>query len=494
MSDRQPESVTELLRALVALREEVARDGRAIFADWRPRIERRGFAASALNFAHYLALRRRDLRPLQRQLMAFGLSSLGRAESRVLPTLDAVAASAAAIAGGGTRRRPSLRQFFRGEARLRHETTRLFGPRRSNRPGCILVTLGAEAAETPDLVRRLAEHGADAVRINCAHDDPDIWARMVAHVRAAEAGVGRRLPVLMDLAGPKIRTADVIVPPDRARLFVGDELLLRRAGNAPGEAEAPFQAACTIPQILDRLTVGDRVSLDDGKLRGAILRQVPAGWVVGFDAGRDKGLKLAPEKGLNFPEVELGLEPLTGEDLAALDFVVTHADLVGLSFVETAAHVAEVQEAIAARRPDWRTLALVAKIETPRAVRNLPEIIVQAAGRQPTGVMIARGDLAVEMGFERVAEIQEEILWLCEAAHIPAIWATQVLEDLVKKGLPSRGEMTDAAMAGRAECVMLNKGANVVAGVDALDRLLLRMGEHQSKKTPILRALKSWIR
>ncbi|HUU25606.1 MAG TPA: pyruvate kinase [Methyloceanibacter sp.] len=117
---------------------------------------------------------------------------------------------------------------------------------------------------------------------------------------------------------------------------------------------------------------------------------------------------------------------------------------------------------------------------------------MQGAARQPFGVMIARGDLAVEMGFLRVAEMQEEILWICEAAHVPAIWATQVLEDLVKTGLPSRGEMTDAAMAARAECVMLNKGENIIAGVDALCQILCRMGEHQVKKTPTLRALHAW--
>jgi len=134
----------------------------------------------------------------------------------------------------------------------------------------------------------------------------------------------------------------------------------------------------------------------------------------------------------------------------------------------------------------------VAKIETPVAVRNLPEILVAAAGRQPFGVMIARGDLAVEIGFSRLAEMQEELLWLSEAAHVPVIWATQVLEKLVKSGLPSRGEMTDAAMAARAECVMLNKGPNVTAAIEALDGLFRRMAEHQSKKTPTLRALRTW--
>jgi hypothetical protein len=136
--------------------------------------------------------------------------------------------------------------------------------------------------------------------------------------------------------------------------------------------------------------------------------------------------------------------------------------------------------------------AIVAKIETPEAIRNLPELIVYAAGKQPFGVMIARGDLAVEIGYQRLAEMQEEILWLCEAAHVPVIWATQVLENLVKKGIPSRSEMTDAAMSERAECVMLNKGEYLAQAVTILDDVLTRMQAHQSKKTPQLRALNSW--
>ena len=106
--------------------------------------------------------------------------------------------------------------------------------------------------------------------------------------------------------------------------------------------------------------------------------------------------------------------------------------------------------------------------------------------------MIARGDLAVEVGYQRLAEIQEEILWLCEAAHIPVIWATQVLENLVKKGIPSRAEMTDAAMGERAECVMLNKGPFILEAVTILDDVLSRMQAHQIKKSPQLRALHSW--
>ena len=126
------------------------------------------------------------------------------------------------------------------------------------------------------------------------------------------------------------------------------------------------------------------------------------------------------------------------------------------------------------------------------AVRNLPDINVQAAGVQPLAVMIARGDLAVEIGFERAAEIKQEILWICEAVQIPAIWATQALEGLVQGGLPTRSKMSDAAAATQAEWVTLNEGPNLGAGGAAMDPLYRGMGENRSKTTPTLRALRSW--
>jgi pyruvate kinase len=488
MVDKKIERLATVLSEVVALREKVA-GGKAVYRGWRDRIERPAFMASALNFAHYLALRRFDLRGLQRRLMVLGLSSLGRSEGHVLATLDAVAWALARMAGQDSPRAPSDRQFFRGERQLRSNTAELFGPPREGRVGRIIVTLGPEAAEDPGFVADLVDRGADVVRINCGHDDADIWRRMIENTRAAARG--RPLRVLMDIAGPKVRTKQVTTPPDRSHLRVGDQILLCRDVNA-GLMDFPFQATCAPEGVLDRLKIGDVVSIDDGKLRGSIVAQAEGGFAVSLTEGRLKGVKLKSGRGINFPAVDLKLDPLTRKDRRDLDFIALHADLVGHSFVQNADQVAALQRELAARRPDWRRLGLVAKIETPAAVSNLPEIIVQAAGQQPLAVMIARGDLAVEIGFERVAEIQEEILWLCEAAQIPAIWATQVLEGLIQEGLPSRGEMTDAAMAVQAECVMLNKGPNLADGVAALDRLLKRMGEDQVKKTPTLRALHSW--
>ncbi len=489
MEDRN-DDVETLLAELQTLRKSVAA-ARTVYAGFSQRIERPGFAASALNLAHYLALRRQDLRGMQRQLMVLGMSTLGRSEGHVMATLDAVIATLSGLSPTSADRvvrPPSDRAFRRGEQRLIRNSDELFGPPRSGRAGRIMVTLGSDAADDPGVIAGLAAAGADVLRINCGHGDAAEWARIIANARAARAV--RRMPILMDIAGPKVRTVQVITPAKTKRLNVGDTLWLANRLN-PDRSD-PFQATCAPDGVIDRLSVGDLVSLDDGKLSGKITARTGDGVLIAITSGRLKGIKLKPERGLNFPGVDLGLDPLTEKDRRDLDFVALHADLVGMSFVQSAAQVEAFQAELAARRPDWQTLGLVAKIETPMAVRNLPDIMVQGAGRQPMGVMIARGDLAVEIGFERVAEIQQEMLWLCEAAQVPAIWATQVLEGLVQNGLPTRSEMTDAANATQAECVMLNKGANQVAAVAVLDRLFRTFAENQTKKTPTLRALKSW--
>ncbi len=132
------------------------------------------------------------------------------------------------------------------------------------------------------------------------------------------------------------------------------------------------------------------------------------------------------------------------------------------------------------------------KIETRRAFENLPALLFSAMARKAAGIMIARGDLAVECGYERLAEVQEELLWAAEASHMPVIWATPVLETLAKTGLPSRAEITDAAMGERAECVMLNKGPHITEAMRTLDDILRRLQDHQTKKRPLLRALRAW--
>ena len=210
--------------------------------------------------------------------------------------------------------------------------------------------------------------------------------------------------------------------------------------------------------------------------------------IVKIDMARPGGSKLRSDKGMNLPDSDLRLVALTAKDIEDLEFVVRHADMISLSFVNRASDLEQLQEHL--RRLHGEQLGIILKIETRRGFENLPELLLTSLRGACCGVMIARGDLAVECGFERLAELQEEILWICEAAHVPVIWATQVLENLAKDGIPSRAEITDAAMGERAECVMLNKGPHICEAVRVLDDILRRMQAHVSKKRSMLRELK----
>src|SRR5262249_29319484 len=159
---------------------------------------------------------------------------------------------------------------------------------------------------------------------------------------------------------------------------------------------------------------------------------------------------------INLPESQLRVSPLTSDDIVALDFVARNADLLGYSFVRTESDIHDLQSRL--KKLEAEHVGIILKIETREAFEQLPSLLLGAMRKPRIGVMIARGDLAVECGYQRLAEVQEEILWMCEAAHVPVIWATQVLESMAKEGVPSRSEITDAAASVRAECVMLNKG------------------------------------
>ena len=283
--------------------------------------------------------------------------------------------------------------------------------------------------------------------------------------------------------------------PQTLRLNSGDRLVLTRSLELgkPAEYDAdkhllgPARIAVFPAEFFDYVRVGEPIWFDDGRIGGTIASVASDEVVVEITQARPSGEKLGAEKGINVPETDLRLPSLTPEDLKNLRFIVEHADIVGYSFVRSEEDVQELQARLA--ELNGQHLGIILKIETRKGFDNLPRLLIAAMRTRAVGVMIARGDLAVECGYQRLAEVQEEILWICEAAHMPVIWATQVLESLAKNGIPSRSEITDAAMGERAECVMLNKGPYIVEAVRALDDILRRMEAHQDKKRSMLRRL-----
>ncbi len=283
--------------------------------------------------------------------------------------------------------------------------------------------------------------------------------------------------------------------PQTLRLSVGDTLVLTRSLD-PGQPAkydkkkqliSPARIGVTLPEFFNCVRPGEPIALDDGKIGGIIRTVRPEKVTVEITVARPAGEKLGAEKGINVPESQLHLSSLTKDDLEVLPFIVKNADIVGYSFVRKEVDVRALQSRLA--ELGGENLGIILKIETREGFDQLPELLLAAMRSRAVGVMIARGDLAIECGYQRLAEVQEEILWICEAAHMPVIWATQVLESLAKTGVPSRSEITDAAMGERAECVMLNKGPYIVTAVRILDDILRRMQSHQEKKRSMFRKL-----
>jgi pyruvate kinase len=599
----------EILAQLDAIIER-ARDLEHRFADALAQVHPQ-FRDGARNLVHYVALRKFDIRELQEQLECLGLSSLGGAEENVLASVRSIRDALDRITSGRAFDMDAARRELRhSQDKLDAHIDDMLGERRDGRRVRIMVTLPNEAASDYELVRNMIGAGMDIARINCAHDEKADWSGMVRNVQRARTDIGRDCKIFMDLAGPKIRTGDLVpgprvvrvrrkrdalgktvrpaqvcfvpedalwipkkcvvipvprecidsaqigdvvrlsdargksrkmivlhkskkglrlsckktayvaagtrislfhgessrpenyhvgsLPPVEQPLFLseGDTLILHAPGipgepallDQEGEVIEPAHISCRQPEVFRFVAAGDSIRLNDGKIEGTVVAVSEDRLEIRVTHAKATGSRLRSDRGINFPDSDIAIDGLTETDKKNLAFIADNADAVSLSFIRKPVDILALQEEL--KRDDGRQVGIVAKIETVKAFKDLPRLLLVLMRNYPAAVMIARGDLAVECGWERMAEIQEEILWLCEAAQVPVIWATQVLEGKTKKGRPSRAEITDAAMSQRADCVMLNKGPYILPAIRMLDDILRRMQEHQHKKSPKLRKLK----
>jgi len=282
----------------------------------------------------------------------------------------------------------------------------------------------------------------------------------------------------------------VMPQPVDLRVQAGDTLLLYRDPLRPGHTahgDQPAGISCTLPEILAYVKPGHRVFIDDGKIAAVVRAVRDDCHELEITSPRGIPARIRSGKGLNVPDSQIDLPALTAQDRSDLAFVVKHASAVGLSFVHRPQDLADLCNAL--KELGHSDMGIVIKIETREASHRLAQLLLAGLRLPKFGVMIARGDLAVEVGFERLALVQEDILCLCEAAHVPVIWATQVLETLAKSGLPARAEITDAAMGQRSECVMLNKGEHVLDAVRTLNELLSSQERHHIKKRQLFREI-----
>ena len=447
--------------------------------------------AGARNLIHYLSLRRHDVRDLQAELARLGLSSLGRLEHCCLATLNATTRALCAL-----EKRPWPREleqapptdFDSGTRILSRHAEALLGKTPERRRARIMVTVSPKL--DPGTIPKLLGAGMTIARINAAKGDTETFAALVDSVRRASRSCGRECRILFDLGGPNPRSLlfDRLKRPRKLR--VRDRFAIARDEQAAQrllDRGLKGVIGCSLEQILDDLRAGEHLSYDDGKVRGVVCAVDADGAVISVRQVIGDRARLKPDKTLNFPDSDLALPSLTSKDSEDLDFATAHTDMIGTSFVRTPEDVDALLGELDRRRAD--RLGLVLKIETAKAVDDFPRLLFKALQRERVGVMVARGDMAMELGYARLSEAQEDLLWLCEASLVPTIWATQVLESLNKTGIPTRGDVTDAAMSARAEAVMLNHGDHLLETVEFLRDVLERMQEHREKKRSLSRKL-----
>lgn len=561
---------------------------------------------SAKNLLHYRALRQKDLTQLQKQLGDIGLSRLARAENHIIASLSTNRQLIRLLLGDAdieeTFTTPEV-SIKKSKNQLKKNARSLLGDSLKGRRSRIMVTMPSSAAVEKPIIKEMLQAGMNIARINCAHDDPQVWKNIIQTIKSASDELKIPCLIAMDLGGPKIRTGAIESGPEilkikllknekgeiikhtriwlskdhfqstpyhlpvillgpltrGKKLFFKDTRHKKRSliltdvtddgcwatvkktsyfesgmtlyankamtktkltiGKVPaiegsiylkhGDAliitvlphlskhhdqrleqvagEIPI-IQCTNSEIIHYIKSGDAIVLDDGKLEGVITSVNKDNFEVRITKSSREGVKLKADKGINFPQSDIKIRGLTDKDISDLDFAAEHADIINMSYVNRPDDVTDLLKAIE-KTGKLGKIGIVLKIETENGFKNLTKILLTGMQTYPIGVMIARGDLALEVGWQRFAAIQREIMKLCSAADIPDIWATQVFESLAKNGIPSRAEMTDIWVAQRADCVMLNKGPYIVDAIKMLDSLLCRMNAYHDKNAPMLPSL-----
>jgi len=330
----------------------------------------------------------------------------------------------------------------------------------------IVCTLGP-SSNSVDMLVNLIRSGMDVVRLNFSHGTQDEHLATVKNVQEATRRTGMEVTILQDLQGPKIRIGDFSVP------FVELTQGKRFAITTQPVVGTEEVVSTTYVNLTKDVRPGDRVLLDDGKLRLRVL-EVKGNTVVGEV---EIGGTLSAHKGINLPGVSVSAPSFTEKDLKDLEFGITlDIDYVALSFVRTADDIRGLRKIIIERIEKGRFLPIIAKIEKPQAVANIDEIIAEA-----DGIMIARGDLGVELPVEDVPILQKMIIKKCNALGKPVIIATQMLESMINNPTPTRAEASDVANAvlDGGDAVMLSGETSVgkypLEAVQIMDRIIKKV-------------------
>jgi len=458
------------------------------------------YRLSAKNLYRYLILRNYDLRKLHDTLSDIGVSSLRTSEGYVLSNIYNVLKILNRLQNNSFDEELAVETvgYKKSKKLIQKHANLLFNATEKSHFTEIMVTLPVEAAEDENVVRNMVLNGMEIARINLSHGNEEQWLKMISNINKIRNETNSEIKIYMDLSGPKIRTSTIEIKgkagktKDHIQIQTGEHIILTKRETSGKKSKfdnkeqiEKAEVGVLLTEIVDDVQINDTVLFDDGMIKSVVVAKTETD--VELAVTECYKPKLSSNKGINLPNTRLNLPALTPRDIELLPFVAKHADLVGYSFVRNSQDVKQLYQQLGLLKAE--NLGVIFKIENKEAFENLPQILFQGMKHNKIGVMIARGDLAVELGFERISEVQNQILWICEAAHIPVIWATQVLDNLAKTGIPTRAEITDAVQSANAECVMLNKGPFINDAIKVLRNVLEKIENQKFKTKNALRPL-----
>jgi pyruvate kinase len=326
----------------------------------------------------------------------------------------------------------------------------------------ITVSVGPKS-ESRTVLTKMIRNGANLFRINFSHDTGDVQGKKIDTIRDIAHELHTPVAVIVDLQGPKHRIGDFATT-DKYKLTVGQRFVFD-SDETPGDSE---RVCLPHPDVIASMRPGDRILLNDGKIEVRVDRVEPTKIITTVI----RGSEIWSRRGFNLPDTFVDSNVLTDKDKSDLEYAITkNPDFVAVSFVQSAADIAYVRDFITGRTA--HKIKIIAKIERPHAVHDIENIIAAA-----DGIMIARGDLAVEMPFEQVPAISRHIIRTCRQMNKPVIMATQMLGSMVDSEFPTRAEISDVANAAylRADACMTSEettiGVNPVHTVETMSRIL----------------------
>lgn len=457
---------------------------------------------SVMNMLRYITLRSHDLRKVHDSLSERGVTSLRSAESYVYRNVTDALKLVNLLQGKEWQPKESIESlgYKKSKKLLSYNANQLFNKKEKKHSTEIMVTLPESAYADEDILKDLLRSGMEIARIDLHKGDIHEWLEVIKKLRNYSLELKAPCKILADLPKNELKIEDfrVIKKSMKLRQYIsvqnGDHIKLStqctQATDCVYGLNKELITPATLPlsqiDINAIANVGDQIILSKGNIKGIILSKTEWDMKVLIKQTHKKKSKIFADSHVSIPN-RLIEEQEYKINTKLINAIKDAVDMIGISGLQSHKNIISFfdESQLLANEE----VGLVVHIDSQRSWSDLPLIMIEAMRHKKIGIMVDRENIAMDVGADRAVEIKDQILWLCEAAHVPVIWSTNILENLTKSGIAKPAEITDAAKAARTECVMLSDGPFIIDAVNMLSNILVKMEQHSYKKKNLMRTL-----